>query len=83
MALTVEFGPPEERPYYIGLINTLIAPATLLAPLIGGWLADNVGYRSTFMIALVSGVITALVMISVREPRQHYATIAAAAHPVE
>jgi MFS family permease len=83
-ALTYEFGPPEDRPYYIGLINTMVAPAALLAPLIGGWLADNVGYSSTFTIALVSGVITALLMISVREPRQHYAVAtAAAAHAVE
>ncbi len=82
-ALTYEFGPPEDRPYYIGLINTMVAPAALLAPLIGGWLADNVSYGATFMIALISGVITALVMIGVREPRQHYAMIAAAAHPVE
>ena len=84
-ALTYEFGPPEDRPYYIGLINTLVSPAALLAPLIGGWLADQFGYSSTFLIAAACGIITALLMISVREPRQHYAIVAAAAaaHSVE
>ncbi len=72
-ALTYDFGPPEDRPYYIGLINTLVAPAALIAPLAGGWLADNVGYSATFIIAAVSGILTAVLVTGIREPRVHYA----------
>ncbi len=85
MALTVEFGTDEERPYYIGLANTLTAPATILAPLIGGWLADAIGYEVTFGAAALSGLLTVLLIAVMREPRQHYSEplIAAAAPYVE
>lgn len=69
-ALTVEFGTESERPYYIGLANTLIAPATLLAPIIGGAVADSVGYEATFGVAAVSAVLTVLIIIFLLvEPR--------------
>jgi MFS family permease len=41
MAMTLEFGSEAERPVYIGLANTLVAPAAFLVPLFGGWLADK------------------------------------------
>jgi MFS family permease len=56
MALTVEFGTPGERPLYIGLSNTLVGPAALLGPLVGGWLADTLGFQATFLISAVSGL---------------------------
>ena len=37
------FGSEAERPVYIGLSNTLIAPATILAPVLGGLIADLAG----------------------------------------
>jgi MFS family permease len=55
-ALTVEFGTEAERPSYIGLTNTLVAPATLLAPIFGGWLADTMGFGSIY-----NGLINTLV----------------------
>lgn len=57
LAMTVEFGTETQRPFYIGLSNTLVAPATLLAPIIGGWLADAAGFSITFMICLIAGLI--------------------------
>ena len=39
MALTLQFGNDEERPTYVGMANTLVAPVTILAPFFGGWLA--------------------------------------------
>ena len=57
--LTVQFGTEEERPYYIGLSSTVTAPATLLAPIIGGWLADIVGFQATFMVSIVCGLLMA------------------------
>jgi MFS family permease len=60
--LTVEFGNESERPVYIGLSNTLIAPATIIAPLLGGWLADQVSYPFMFFCTAVGGVLTLAVL---------------------
>ncbi|MBI1259610.1 MAG: MFS transporter [Chloroflexi bacterium] len=70
MAMTVEFGTEEERPYYIGLANTLIAPATIIAPLIGGVLADGISYQATFAVAAICAVITVLLVTAMRDPRK-------------
>ncbi len=71
-ALTLEFGTEAERPYYIGLANTLVAPATLFAPILGGALADAVSYEATFTVAAISSVLTTLMLVFVmREPRKH------------
>lgn len=63
MAMTVQFGSESERPVYIGLANTLIAPATIIAPILGGWIADMAGYQTTFMLSAIGGLLTALVLI--------------------
>ncbi|MBN2388141.1 MAG: MFS transporter [Anaerolineales bacterium] len=70
MAISTEFGTEETRPTYIGLSNTLVAPATIIAPLIGGWIVDAVSFQATFMISAVGGlVIAALLYWLVRDPR--------------
>ena len=70
MAITVEFGTEETRPTYIGLSNTLVAPFSILAPLIGGWIAQTVSFQATFMVSAVGGVvIAALLFWLVRDPR--------------
>ncbi|GAB4536572.1 MAG: MFS transporter [Anaerolineales bacterium] len=53
LAMTLTYGSPAEQQTYIGLANTLIAPATLLASLIGGEMANLWGYPVTFAAALV------------------------------
>jgi MFS family permease len=69
MALTLDFGTEEERPTYVGMANTLIAPASVAAPLLGGWLADTAGFNYTFITAAAAGVGTALLLFFfVREP---------------
>lgn len=71
ITLTLGFGSTPEKPLYIGLANTLIAPMSILAPIIGGWLADNMGFESTFMLSLVCGLLTAAVLLFVvRNPHQ-------------
>jgi len=71
MAMTMEFGSQEERPIYIGMANTLIAPGTILIPIIGGWLAGAAGYQATFILAAAFGLVTAAVLYwLVQESRQ-------------
>ncbi len=68
--IILEFCEAEDRPTYIGLTNTLMAPATALAPIIGAALASAIGYRSMFAAAVVLALIgAALLQIWVREPR--------------
>lgn len=70
MAITTEFGTEETRPTYIGLSNTLVAPATILAPLLGGWLVDAVSFQATFMASAIGGaVIAVMLFLLVRDPR--------------
>jgi len=70
MAITVEFGTEETRPTYIGLSNTLVAPFSIIAPLIGGWIAEAFSFQATFMTSAVGGlVIAALLIWLVRDPR--------------
>ena len=70
MAITVEFGSEETRPTYIGLSNTLVAPFTIIAPLIGGWIAQAAGFQTTFMVSAVGGLVTVLLLFwLVRDPR--------------
>lgn len=70
MAITVQFGRESERPVYIGLSNTLIAPATILAPILGGWIADSAGFELTFLLSAIGGVLTAILLLTlVKDPR--------------
>ncbi len=70
MAITVEFGNEETRPTYIGLSNTLVAPFTIIAPLIGGWIAQTAGFQTTFMMSAIGGLVTVVLLFwLVRDPR--------------
>ena len=71
LAMSIEYGSEEDRPAYIGLANTLIAPSTIIAPILGGWIADIVGYETTFIIASVVGLLTGFVYHGfVEDPRK-------------
>lgn len=63
ITFTVGFGSDTERPTYIGLSNTLITPATIAAPILGGFLIDSLGFESTFGLAAIIGIITAVILI--------------------
>lgn len=70
IALSVSFAPTEaERPLYIGMSNTLVAPATILAPAIGGWIADAASFQLTFQLSAVFGLLMAAALwFGMREP---------------
>jgi len=67
----LEFAPSvAERPTYIGLGLTMVAPVAFAAPLVAGLVADTVGFRAVFLGAALGGL-TALVLLIglVRDPR--------------
>lgn len=71
MSMILGLCAPEDRPTYVGLTNGLLAPASAIAPLLGGWLATLAGYQGMFVVALFTGVLGALLMtIWVSEPRR-------------
>ncbi len=70
MTMTLEYGSEEDRPTYVGLSNTMVAPATIIAPLIGGLLADASGYRVTFLVSAFLSILTAwLIHKLVKDPQ--------------
>jgi MFS family permease len=71
MTMTVDFSNEAERPFYIGLAQTLTAPATMIAPLIGGWIADTQGFGITFGVStFLSIVMMAILIFLIKEPRK-------------
>jgi MFS family permease len=68
--LAMEFGPEAERPTYVGLARTSTGPALLIAPLIGGLIAQSIGYPAVFVTSLCFAA-SGLVLLSwrVKEPR--------------
>jgi len=71
MTMTVDFSDESERPFYIGLAQTLTAPATIIAPLIGGWIADTRGFASTFgWSTFLSVLMMSILIFLVKEPRK-------------
>jgi MFS family permease len=70
LSIALEFGPPTQRPTYIGLTNTLLAPFAGISPLLGGWLAGTVSYPVMFALAALLSVFGfGLLGLTVREPR--------------
>lgn len=71
LTISLEFGTDDQRPTYVGMANTLIAPSTILAPLLGGFLADTLGYPVTFITSAIFGLISVITMsILVKDPRR-------------
>lgn len=71
LSFSLEFGNTKNRPTYVGLINTLIAPSTLIAQLLGGLLADTLSYKATFLTTGIFGILTFLItLVFVNIPRK-------------
>jgi len=70
LALSVAFARhDEERPLYIGMSNTLPAPAAILAPVFGGWLADVAGFQIMFAVAAICALsMAAALWFVVKDP---------------
>jgi MFS family permease len=68
--IVLEFAPDHRRSTYIGLTNTLMAPVSLLAPILAGALAQIVNYPVTLavLVALTAFAIFML-LAKVHDPR--------------
>ncbi len=76
MTMATTFSNEKERPFYIGLAQTLTAPATMIAPLIGGWIADTQGFVITFALsAILSIVMMGILVFIIKEPQNFNKTI--------
>lgn len=76
MTITVQFCTVAERPFYIGMANSLIAPVTIFAPIIGGWLVDAASFELSFGLFALAGLLSILVYLGpMQDP--HKAKIAA------
>jgi MFS family permease len=64
MVISMEFGTASDQATYLGMSNTLIAPATLAAPFLAGWCIGEFGYQVMFRAAAV--VFVAGAVLSVR-----------------
>ncbi len=68
-SMAIEYGTPELRSTYIGIMNTLLAPC-YAATMLGGLLSDYLGYEALFIAGIaVSCVGIYVLATSVREPR--------------
>jgi len=66
--ISVEYGPPEQRSTYIGMMNTLLAPYYLTG-LLGGYLSDTFGFPVMFIAgSLFSVVGLMLLLFKVQDP---------------
>ena len=75
LSMTLEFGTESQRPAYIGLSNTLVAPATFIAPVLAGLLIDKVSYDLAFLVSGAAGIVTLIVLIiGVKDPRNRIKT---------
>ncbi|MEM6430369.1 MAG: MFS transporter [Deinococcota bacterium] len=69
--IILEFCRDEDRPTFIGLSNTLLAPLFAFAPVLGGWLVTTFGFQVLFICALLSAISGALLLsFWVEEPRK-------------
>jgi EmrB/QacA subfamily drug resistance transporter len=63
--------PPRDRGRYQGLIGSVFAAASIIGPLVGGFIVDNASWRWIFFVNLPVGIV-ALVVIVVTMPRRPY-----------
>ena len=70
MTITIQFCSVAERPFHIGMANTLISPVTFFAPVIGGWLIDAVSFELTFGIFALAALLSVFVyVLPMHDPR--------------
>jgi MFS family permease len=70
MNFILELAPPEERPTYIALTNTLCG-VLLAAPFLGGWIVQATSYPVLFAVTAGGVAFALLLTFRLEEPRQN------------
>jgi EmrB/QacA subfamily drug resistance transporter len=70
-AIIADLFSPVERGKYTGLFVSVFGLASILGPLIGGYLTDNVGWRAVFYVNLPIGA-AVLVLLAITFPSMHF-----------
>jgi MFS family permease len=69
-AMSLEFAPEGQRPTYVAIASAAMAPMVLAAPLLGGYVADQVGYPPVYALAIGFSLVALVVIIfRTRDPR--------------
>ncbi len=69
MSMVADLYPPAQRSRAMSVLSTGGSVGALLALLLGSWLAENYGWRTTVMVAGAGSMLLALVLlVTVREP---------------
>ncbi|MCL5735241.1 MAG: MFS transporter [Actinobacteria bacterium] len=66
-AIIGDIFPPAQRARWAGVLMSVWGLATIVGPLLGGWITDNIGWRWTFYVNLPVGII-ALVFAAIALP---------------
>jgi MFS family permease len=62
MTMVLQFGKANEKPAYIGLAKTLIAPTALIIMLISGLLVESINYQAAFLVTAIGAFAAAIVL---------------------
>jgi EmrB/QacA subfamily drug resistance transporter len=71
LAMVAMIVPPRDRGRYQGLIGSVFAGASIVGPLVGGFIVDNASWRWIFYVNLPIGGL-ALVVILLTMPKRRY-----------
>lgn len=61
-AIIGDLFPPSERGRYMGLFTAVFGLASVIGPLLGGWITDNLSWRWVFYVNLPVGVVALSVL---------------------
>ena len=70
-SMIADLYPPEKRSAAMGVYTIGISAGIMLAYLLGGWVAENVGWREALLVVGIPGlVLAAIVRLTVAEPER-------------
>jgi len=71
LAMVAMIVPPRDRGRYQGLIGSVFAGASIIGPLVGGFIVDNASWRWIFFVNVPVGI-AAMAVIAVTMPKRPY-----------
>jgi MFS family permease len=80
--ISLEFSEPARRPTYVGIANTTVGAANVVAPLLGGWIAGY-GFAQLFGAGTLVGIVAlVLLVVTVADPRRAVKPVVQIAEPI-